>query len=148
MLSQGRTQRENTRKPPDRLFPAGLGKEGHARVLSEGDADNLTKQAGSLERRVGFLEGRVGTLEDKVGALQEEVGRRKRVEDEQGARIKALVDEVRQIREVGETQMEKMVEMEAEMGQMRKDTGGHGELEEEVRRLEKETSETVGKVTK
>jgi chromosome segregation ATPase len=142
----GRPKRAKAGKPAERLSPGGPGK-GRARVLSEGDAGDLAKRARSLERRAGFLEGRVGTLEDKVGALQEEVRRRKRVEDEQGVRIVALIEEVRQMREVGETQRAKLGALEGEMGQMREDTGGHGELEDEIRRLEEETSEAVGKVT-
>jgi hypothetical protein len=50
-----RPQRATAGKSPDRLSPVGLGKGGRARVLSEGDKDNLTKQARSLERRVGVM---------------------------------------------------------------------------------------------
>jgi hypothetical protein len=55
VMSATRSQRVTAGKSPDRLSPAGLGKGERARVLSEGDGDNLTKRAKSLERRVDFL---------------------------------------------------------------------------------------------
>ena len=89
-------------KPVKRFSLGGPGK-GRARVPSKGDADNLTKRAESLERKVGFLEGRMGTLEDKVGMLEEELGGKKKVGDEQGAKMAALLDEVGQMWKVAET---------------------------------------------
>lgn len=110
-MSQTPGERAKAGKPAEKFSPGGPGK-GRARVLSEGDADDLTRRAVSLERRVGFLEVRIGTLEGrleeqvaKVVELQEEVVRRKKVEDEQGVRIVALVEEVGQMRDMGETQV-------------------------------------------
>jgi hypothetical protein len=84
-------------------FSLGGPGKGQTRVSSKGDADNLTKRAESLERKVGFLEGRMGTLEDKVGMLEEELGGKKKVGDEQGAKMVALLDEVGQMWKVAET---------------------------------------------
>jgi hypothetical protein len=89
-LVMSRSQRVTAGKSPDRLSLAGLGKGGRAIVLSEGDADNLTKQARSLERRVGFLEGRVVALENRVKELEGEARRRGKVEDEQQVKVVGL----------------------------------------------------------
>jgi hypothetical protein len=70
------------------------------------------------------------------------------VEDEQGAKIVTLVEEVAQMREAGETQKGRVGDLEEELRQMREDTGGQGALEEEVGRMEEETRRTVDKAAR
>ena len=128
----GRPKRAKAGKPAEKFSPGGP-RKGRARILSEGDADDLTKRAGSLERRVGFLEGRVGTLEDRLGVLGEEL-RSKKVEDEQGVKMAELGARL--------VRMEKAKEQESSGGQEEKGR----EMERELRSLRAAVGETGGEI--
>jgi hypothetical protein len=122
MASPVRLQRSTVRKPADRLSPEGPGRGGRARVLSESDADDLTKQARNLERRTGFLEERMGALEYRVRALEKEAKKRKKADEDQEVKLAALVEDVRQLKETGEAQGARVAVLGTKMRQVEEAT--------------------------